>query len=340
MRGVSFAFFLMALLAAPLRAAEPESLVLNLACLYPEDHPVVKEVLLPWAGEMLRQSKGRLIIRLYNPGALCQDDEVLQAVRLGQIAMGHGALSAAWTHFPLGQSTALDLGEETLARKSTAFWRIYQDLPELQKEFKGIRILALHARQPYNLYAVRDGLYGTADLRGRRILAETPAAAEALAFLGAYPLTVPLGDFSMYLNEQEADGALLTLDQAGQIQAEKEFSQAALVDLPGGMCWLGINQGLWDILPLDLRKILADASGLKLSQELGRVLRAAHRMDMDDLRAGSLRVHYLSAGERAVLRKAFQDNLLEQWQNNAQVAGMNNPRAVYERMRRIMTEAR
>ena len=142
----------------------------------------------------------------------------------------------------------------------------------------------------------------------------------------------------MLLRDQEVDAALLTLDQAAPFLAEGTLAQTALADLPGGACWLGLHQGIWDILPQDLRKILTDSTGPKLSQDLGRALRAADRAAIDALRGGPGKTHYLSAEERGILHKTAQDTLLKVWQDNARQAGIASPGQLLDRMRRIAAD--
>jgi TRAP-type C4-dicarboxylate transport system substrate-binding protein len=320
--------------AAAAEPLEEEVFVLHLACMYPEDHPVQRRVLRPWAAELARLSEGRLLIRLYPPKSLVPEKEQAQAVRLGSLDMGHAPLSAAPAIFPLNQALGLDLELKNPLNAQAAFWRVYAELPEIRNEFGGIKILALHARQPYDLYMFQDGIYGADDLEDKRLLADASPAALGLIHLGADALP-QLSRQTTDTLRSKADGALLTADQAA-FASLRDFRQIALAGLPGGACWLGMHQGLWDALPPDLRKILAENSGLELSLALEQALREAARAELQRLKEAVPEIHYLSAQEREKLRLLTRQPLLDLWMEHAQQTGLSNPRALYDKIRRIV----
>lgn len=322
----------------PVQAGE-DIFVLNLASQYPEDHPAVRAVLRPWAQELLRRSKGRLVIRIFGPNALCGEESLSQAVRLGQVALAYGCLGLEAEYFPLGSISGLRLGPRSAPPAGDALWRAYAETPELTAEFRGIKLLALHSAPPVQIFMLKDGVYGAADLAGQRLLTHTPVHGQKVALLGAEAIASPLADFFSRLQEGEADGALLTLRQARERRLEQYFRQAALPDMEGGLCWLGIHQGLWDILPPDLRKILTDSGGSGLSLALAAAAREDDKAGLERLRAGNMQVHYFSAEERDKLLRLTQEKLLEYWLRGARLAGVGAPRVLYDKIGKIVSES-
>ncbi|MDR2051382.1 MAG: hypothetical protein LBQ63_06390 [Deltaproteobacteria bacterium] len=323
--------------AAGFCSAGEEVFSVNLLSAYPDEHPLVRDVLRPWAREVLTRTNGRLIIHVFGADVLHLNERLIRSVRLGQIGMGHGNL-AEEEGFPLSMLTGLNLGLEKISARSVSFWRIYNEIPEISREFSGVKILALHARQPYQLCMLKDGVYVAEDLPGLTLLTDSSLASLEAELLGASSVPVPLEDFPVYLRDHEADGALLTLSQAGEHGLKQQFGEIALADLESGACWLGMHQGLWDILPQDLRKALADTGGQKLSLALGAALQAEDRAQTDRLRAENFPVHYFSAEERAKIRQLTQEALTEDWQRKARQAGAAAPRIIYDRARRIAAE--
>jgi TRAP-type C4-dicarboxylate transport system substrate-binding protein len=328
--------FLLLLGAAP--ATGPESFVLNLTSVYPEEHPLIRLVLRPWSNEILRQSNGRLIIRIFNPGEICPDDSLSHAVRLGQADMAYGSFGLEAERFPLFMVSYLDLGFPNPLAASQAFWRLFTELPEFEREFTGIHLLALHAETPSQFFMLGEGLCGIGALRDQRILTDNPWSGRLVTLAGGRTAFSQNTALPLALRSETLDGALLTFSQYAYSGLRGYFAQACLADLPGGALWLGMHQGLWESLPQDLRKILTDNSGGKLSLALGEAAYATWREAVDALE-GTLPAQYLSEEERHNLRRLTQDALAEEWRERARKAGVSSPRGLLERVSRIAAEA-
>ena len=154
------------------------------------------------------------LLLLHRPDALSPEKELARNIRLGSLDMGHAPLAADPALFPLSQVMGLDLGLKNPLNAQAAFWRIYAELPEIRNEFSGIKILALHARQPYDLYMFQDGIYNADELENKRLLTDSSPAALGLIHLEADALPAPSRQTSGASRPLQADGALLTLDQA------------------------------------------------------------------------------------------------------------------------------
>lgn len=333
-------FCLLAILPAhPLRAAETEAFIINMTSYYPDWHPVMRDVLRPWAKEVLFKSQGRLIINLFEPNTICQDDQASQAVRLGQVGIGHGYIGAEAARFPLSMVSSLYLGLDNAKSLTEAFWRMYAELPEISGEYTGIKILALHAASPYQICMFKKPVYSVKELAGKKMLVDSPGAARKMSLLGAEPLQNQLVAFVPRINGDLFDGAMLTLAQANTAGLQRQIEQVVLADVPGGICWLGMHQGLWDILPQDLRKVLTGTTGKNFSRALGESIYNAHKSEVEKLRQFRMNVHYFSAEERLAMQKTLQPQLFEEWQLEAKRAGVNAPRTLYEKISRIAVEA-
>ncbi len=321
------------------RADEADVFVVNMVSFYPEWHPVTRQVLRPWVKDVLHQTGGRLIIRVFDPNTICRDEELARNVRLGQVGMGYGFIGAEAGLFPLNMVGGLNLGLDNTMAGTAAFWRMHAELPEMAAEFSGIKLLALHATPPYQIHMLKDRVYGVSDLKDKRILVDNPYTSRTMALLGAVPVQSPQADYALRLEDRAADGALLTLNQAKFMQMGESWGQISLADIPSGACWIGMHQGLWDILPQDIRKVLAATSGQKLSRALGEVMYQTNRAAVDDLSRLAADVHYLSAEERGNIQKVVQTPLFELWQQNARKSGVATPRVLYEKIRKIASEA-
>lgn len=345
--------FALALLSAPLQAAQQarpaappaappgpaEQYVVNMTGLYPASHPIMREVLRPWAESVLEQTGGRLVVRFFEPRTIACPNKLGRAVRLGQVGLGLGYVSSEPDDFPLSLLAAQGSGGGSMREISAAYWRMYTEIPELAGEFSGIKLLAAYATDPFQLCMAARLPYGAESLKGLRFLMETPLMAEKMESFGSLSTVIPQSDFKMFMEDKIADGLVLNLTDIQRLGLSACISGVALGDLENGVVWLGLHQGVWDMLPQDIRNILTRNSGLALSQSLGAALEGIYRADLDKLGNSAVRLHYFSAEERAKFSLNMGNVYREAWQRAAREKGYN-VKALQDRIAKIMTETR
>lgn len=316
-----------------------EQYVLNMATIYSREHPAIQDVLKPWAESLLEQSGGRLVIRIYDPETITSSVTMSKAVKLGQIGLGCGVMGTEAELFPLGVLVAQGPGTLAIRELSGAYWRMFNELPELNAEFVGIKLLAVYATSPYQICMVQGLPYDSIGLMGKRFLVDNPMTGMKMAALEAIPTVTSQTDFKMLLEDGIADGVVLSLTDMSRIDIESYIQSLALGDLENGVVWFGMHQGDWDMLPPELRRLITQSSGLPLSQALGASVAKAYRNQLDALRNSTMKVHYFSAEERDKFQQNMQNVVRSAWQKVAQERGIN-ARNLEERINRIMSEAR
>lgn len=315
-----------------------EQYVLNMSAIYPAAHPVMQKVLRPWAESLLQESGGRLVIRIFQDADLIDPGKPGLAVRLGQVGLAVGALSAEPDDFRLSLLAAQGPGAVSLRALSAAYWRMYTEIPELAGEFAGIKLLAVYATDPFQLCVTGSPPYDAAALRGRRFLVESPLVAAKMDELGALATVLAQPDFKMYLEDRIADGVVLGLTDIARLGVGEHFQGVALGDLENGVIWLGLHQGVWEMLPPDLRGILTKASGAALSQNLGAAVEELYRAELERLGNGRVDLHYFSAEERGRFYGVMRSVAEEAWGEAAREGC--NAKAVRDRIARILAETK
>lgn len=323
-------------LAAPLYAAQapaaqasslgPEptqQFVLNMSGVYPGWHPIMREVIRPWAEALMEKTEGRLVIRNFEPGSITHTDVLARSVRLGQSNMGIGVLNTEAEEFGFALLAAQGQGSLKLRELSAAYWRMFTEIPELAEEFKGIKLLAVYAGGPYQFCMVRHLPYTAESLAGRRFLVDSPIRARFLDDFGASATVLPQTDFKMYMDDKIADGVVFALCDLSRLGIQGYITGVSLGDLGNGVIWLGMHQGDWDMLPQDLKRIVTQSSGLGLSQTLGEMEEKNYRAELDKLRSGPVKLHYFSAEERKKFYGAGEQIRQTEWQLLCRERGYN-----------------
>ena len=324
--------------AFPASAAEREIFVLNMACLFPEDHPVSKEVLLPWAKELQELTGNQIHIRLHQPDRLIRPEKMLSAIQVGQLDMGHG--ENAYTHRQLIINTALMLSTalNNPVTASEAYWRVYNEIPEARQEFANIKILALHSLGRFHLAGTNKDLRSLEDMQDKHILVYNGIAEKQASLLGATAHVLPLQVFSPS-SVSYADAYYLPVCLQQYTGLDSRTKNVTVTELGYTGCWLGMHQGVWDSLPQNIQKAITQSAGLKLSLALGRAVFEVEKSELERLRIMGIRVNYLSHEENARWKNAVGEKLLGNWLSEMRLHKITNPRALYDRIMKIASEA-
>lgn len=323
-------------------SAEPSPLaeyVINMATVYPLDHHLVQNVLRPWAENIMEQSGGRLFIRMFEPGAIADAGRLGRAVRLGQAGMALSLLSAEAEDFPLSLLAAQGPGSIFLKELSGAYWRMFTELPELGAEFTGIKLLAVFASDPYQLCMAGRLPFNTESLAGKRFLVDSPLTAMKMESFGAPSTIIQQPDLKMFIEDKIADGVVLNISALSRLGLMDYIGGISLGDLENGVFWLGMHQGAWDMLPQDLRNVLAKSTGLAFSQFLGERASQNYRAQLEKLERQGVKMHYFSAEERARFNRNTQNVAQDAWQSIAREKGINI-RALQDKIAKIMADAK
>lgn len=313
--------------------------MVNMTGIYPAAHPLMQQVLRPWADALLEETGGRLVIRFFEPLTIADPGNLGRAVRFGQAGIGLGFISAEPEDFPLSILAAHGPGSASLRELSSAYWRMYTEIPELAGEFYGIKLLAVYATDPVQFCMTSRLLYDAESLRGSSFLVESALTSESLESFGAVPKIAPQADFKMLMEDKIADGLAINLTDITRLGLKEHVGTIALGDFENGAVWLGMHQGVWDMLPQDIRNILSKNSGLELSQTLGEALGELYRAELEALGNSAVRLHYFSSEERGKFYRNMRSIAQEGWQVATRGKGYNI-KALQDKISKIMTETK
>lgn len=312
----------------------------NVATAFDLDHPVMRRVFAPWADELRRRTGGRLDLRFFNPGVLVPERDHLAAARGGDLGAGHGPVGAAQSRLLL--TGLMDMPSEmtNCLAGTEAFWRLFSASPEIQAEFAGVKVLALHASAPYQLNLAKGDLRGAQDFKNQKLL--TPPGGEGARFLralGFNPLMTPPQDFALSLSRGMADGCILPLYRVRAAGLEGSLSSVTLCDLRMDAYWFGMNRELYDSLPAEARKTLDELSGPELSLAVARVLNELNDQARSELGGGKLSLNELPAAERARWLAQGLPALRESWLTRLQRRGVLSGPELWDRAQIIFRES-
>ena len=258
--------------AAALPAAAQE-VTLKVHHFWPPGAMPPSQLLVPWCDKIAKDSGNRLKCQIYPAMQLGGTPPQL----VDQVK--DGVADIIWTlpgytagRFPLMEVFELPFMSVNAEATSQAAWEYFEKYA--QKEFPGVRMLAVNVHDNGYVHSREKQVKTLADFKGMKMRAPTRQTNKMLAALGASPVAMPLPALSDALSKGVVDGYLLPWEVIPSIKAHELTKYHSETDpksraLYTAVFTLQMNQAKYDSLPADLKKVIDANSGAALSKSFG-----------------------------------------------------------------------
>ena len=291
-----------------------------------------------WAKQLEERSGGRVKINFYWSESLLKASEFYRGVQTGQTDITYYALGLDYGLMPLNMFTKLAfLGYPDKETGSEIYQEIFDKFPEIQAEFKGVKMMAARMGPAYQLHFIDKQVHVPADIKGMKLISVGGSLAKEMAHMGAAPMDVKVGDLYMSLERGLAEGAschVPILHAFGILDLLKYhllFKGGAAM----GPDMLLVNLKTWESLPPDIQKIFDDLSPWLA----GELIKADNGYEMMVLGKAKEAGHtlYTPTPEELQQWKDAVQPVHDKWIEENEAKGLP-ARAVYEEAKRLIAE--
>lgn len=322
-RGVINLFFAVSFLGGALLTSQGvHAEALRLAHFMSPHHTMHKEMMAPWAKEVADKTDGELIIEIFPARQLGGSPPGQYNMAVGGIAdIAFGLQGYTASRFPLSTVSELP-GFANSAKDATAkLWTLWDEF--LEREYHDTKLLAIWTAD-ISIIATRDKpIRSLKDLEGMRIRTPSRLAGEALAALGASPVSMPITEVYTSLERGIVDGVQIPASAIKSFDLI-EVANYFTVGAPLGFSpyFLTMNQSSYQGLPDDLRRILDGTIGKVLSNKAA----SAYERDREEVLAAirensKAEIVEIKKEERARWLEAAAPTIIE-WLDLVDGAGM------------------
>jgi len=254
-------FLIIGLLGLNTAAAQP--LELNFNLFISAQHLRYIHCHKPWIEMLEKESNGKLKITPYFSNSLSPMPEKFNSTVDGIADISEGLVYVNPGRFPMSEMLMLpELGLETATRSAQAWWHLYKTMPAMQKEFAGVKMLFLHT-SPKMMIATRNKpIRKIEDLKGLKIWTTGKAPVMTAKALGFTPVAMSPGEIYLALDKGVIDGAFADFEilTSRRIYEVTKYITTNLY-MNHTPFYVIMNQGVWDGLPEDIRKVFEKYSG-------------------------------------------------------------------------------
>jgi len=260
--------------AAAALPATAQEITLKVHHFWPPGAMPPSQLLVPWCDKIAKDSGNRLKCQVYPAMQLGGTPPQL----VDQVK--DGVADIIWTlpgytagRFPLMEVFELPFMSANAEATSQAAWEYYEKYA--QKEFPGVRMLAVNVHDNGYVHGRDKQVKVLADFKGMKMRAPTRQTNKMLAALGAAPVAMPLPALSDALSKGVVDGYLLPWEVIPSIKAHELTKFHSETDpksraLYTAVFTLQMNQAKYDALPADLKKVIDANTGAPLSRSFGQ----------------------------------------------------------------------
>ena len=296
---------------------------------YPDKHPTVRNGWLPWIEEMKTKSDGRLDIKYFNPNTLAPTKDNLNSVIAGSVDLG---VTATWYQtgkFPLTTITALPMLFNGAESGSLTVQSLYETFPEWREEYKDVKMLWQWMSATIQLHATKKEIKTLDDLKGMKIIVWGATANKIIKELGANPIDMTPADTYLALERGMADGVACPLAPMRAFKISDAAKFHTIVDLYNDSFWGGMNWDKWNGMPDDLKKLLEDSTGMKMTVISGRTLDEGAIADAQWMKDNGHTFYVLPKEEKTKWREKLK-GIHEETLAKLEGQGIPNVRAIYD----------
>lgn len=209
-----------------------------------------------WTRELPRISGGRFkaeIVPFDRAGVPGED--MLRLLQLGVVPMATVLLGSLTAQYP--EYTAPDLAglnpDMASARATVVAFRPF--LERNLREQHGVQLLAVYA-YPAQVVFCKKAFAALTELAGRRVRVSSAGQADFMEALGARPVQLPFARIVAHIESDSIDCAITGTLSGNGLGLHQVTSHLHAMPLGWGLALFPANQGAWEALPAELRKLL------------------------------------------------------------------------------------
>lgn len=225
----------------------------------------------PWLDKIEEATGGKVKIQRYYGQTLAKGKDMWNATKMGITDIGwcfHGY----WPGMtPLSDVISLPaLPFKSAEEGSETLWKLYETFPEIQKEYKDVKVLLFYTSEPYSLITVDKPVKTIEDLKGMKIRMSGGPPTDMVKALGGTPMLIPMPDNYISLQKGVIDGMGAPWEAINVWRFYEVVNYYTEVPFPAVYFSISMNKRKWDSLSKDIQDAIMSVSGAYGSKFWGR----------------------------------------------------------------------
>jgi len=305
--------------AALAGTAAAQEFTFKLHHLLPPVSSAHKNMLVPWANKVMKESNGRIKIDIYPAMQLGgKPPQLIDQVR-------DGIVDIVWTlpGYTPGRFTETEVFELPFMHKNTASTNkaLTEFLTRHGDEYKDYKVIAMFVHAGQLFHSIKP-IRTAADLEGLKIRTPTRTGGWMIEAMGATPVGAPVPKIPELLSKGVVDAVMIPYEVTIPLKVNElvKYHTVLAGDIPRintSTFIIAMNKQSYEKLPPDLKKVIDDNSGMKIADWLAQVWDDAEKPGLAKAKETG-EIITMPEDEVAKLRAKVEQPVIDRW-----VAEMN-----------------
>ncbi len=242
----------------------------------PPKHPIVANMIVPWANQVEAATGGNVKIRILAK-PLGKPPAHFDLARQGQADITYGVHGYQPGRFLLTRAAEFAFLGDKAEDVSVAYWRIHEKHLAKANEHKGTKVLGIFTHGPGNMFNAKRAINSVADLKGLKIRVGGGAINQITSAMGATALLKSATKAYELMSHGVADGTFFPKESIKSFKLTKLVKHGTIV--PGGLYntsfFLVMNPKKFDSLSSADQAAMMKVSGENFARISGKAWDAA-----------------------------------------------------------------
>lgn len=274
----------------------------------PVSHPVVKDIMMPWAEQVTAATEGRVQVQFLD-APLGPPPAHYDLVSSGAADVAFSAHGYTPGRFVLTELQELPFLTPSATVNSVAYWRVWQSMLAEKNEHAGVKVLGIFGHGPGQLFTTSRPTSPVVGLAGAKIRVASEVTDQLVEGLGMVSVQAPSSESYELLHNGVADGIVFPFESVPFFKLDDTVKNALTVD--GGIYnvsfFMVMNQAKFDSLSETDRAAIDEVSGEALVRMAGKAWDDADKAGKEAI-SGKVQLTP-AAGEDLVALQAAADKV-------------------------------
>ena len=325
-----------AAIAATTASAGQAETTLKISHYLPAVHGIHTDFIQPWAEQVTECTGGEVTFEIFPAGSqLGNVARQQEQVTAGVVDIAHGLHGIPRGRFPRTSLIDMPFLTDDAGAATHALWSLFPDY--LAEEYKGLKVLALHAHNGGLVHTNEKKVETMEDMRGLRIRTPSPAVSEMLSTLGADPQGLPPGEVYESLQRGVIDGTVFPWDPVKSFGLNEVLKYHLDLGAYTVSFFYVMNQNSYDKLSDEAKSCIDTYSGDDLVAKFDEWWDAWDAPGRQDAIDAGHEITELSAEERARWQEALQP-MMAAYLETVKGEGVENAEEIYKAMQDKIAE--
>lgn len=291
--------------------------------MYSPKHPLCREVFNPWAKKVSEVTDGRVKVTMFYANALFKPKQAYDAVSSRVGDMGLVLPTYARNRFLINGVMDLPMvASEKASVNSEVFWKLYQEFPEMQKEFSDVKVLWTYMNTAFQLHFVKKEVRNLKALKDTVVSAGGTVQARIMKLLGASVESIPMNQVYLALQKGVIEGCFLNYGPLRSQRIADLLHYHTNANLMAVVFFVVINKDVWAEISPEDQKAIEAISGIEGARKVGAVFDRYQVRDTEWMAKKGDKFYTLDPAQRQRWANKIMP-IRDEWIRDAKAKGVN-----------------